>query len=72
MHAPARPFYLSASGPWFASLLALAVLTFWPTYVSLPPSANHPYTHFHAAVATLWVLMLITQPILIRSGRMRA
>jgi len=72
MHAPARPFYLSASGPWFAGLLALAILTFWPTYVSLPPAANHPYTHFHAAVATLWVLMLITQPLLIRSGRIRA
>jgi hypothetical protein len=66
-----RTFHLAASGPFFASLLALAMITFWPTYVSLPPSANSPYTHFHAMVATLWVLLLIAQPMLIRSGRVR-
>jgi hypothetical protein len=66
-----RTFHLSASGPFFASLLLLAMVTFWPTYVSLPPAANSPYTHFHAAVATLWVLLLIAQPMLIRAGRVR-
>lgn len=67
-----RTFHLSATGPYFAGLLLLAMVTFWPTYVSLPPSANTLYTHFHAMVATLWVLLLIAQPMLMRSGRLRA
>lgn len=69
MATSARSIYLSNSGPYFAGILFLAILTFWPTYVSLPPSANTPYTHFHAGLATLWVLMLITQPFLIRRRR---
>lgn len=68
---PTRTFHLATAGPWFAGLLLLAMVTFWPTYVSLPPSANTLFTHFHAAVATLWVLMLIVQPWLIRAGRLR-
>ena len=67
-----RNFHLSAAGPWFASLLFLAMVTFWPTYVSLSPAANSLYTHFHAMVATAWVLLLIAQPMLIRAGRLRA
>lgn len=66
-----RSFHLAATGPWFASLLLLAIITFWPTYVSLSPSANSFYTHFHAMVATAWVLLLIAQPMLMRSGRLR-
>jgi uncharacterized membrane protein YozB (DUF420 family) len=66
-----RTFHLSATGPYFAGLLLIAMVTFWPTYVSLPPSANNLYTHFHASVATLWVLLLIAQPMLIRSGNVR-
>lgn len=66
-----RNFHLSAAGPWFASLLLLAMITFWPTYVSLSPAANSLYTHFHALVATAWVLLLIAQPMLMRSGRLR-
>ena len=65
-----RNFYLSGAGPWFAGLLLLAMVTFWPTYISLSPAANSPYTHLHAALATLWVVLLITQPILIRKGRL--
>jgi len=65
-----RTFYLSGSGPYFAGLLLLAMITFWPTYVSLSPAASSIYTHFHASVATLWVLMLSAQPMLIRSGRL--
>jgi len=62
-------FYPARSGPYFAGLLLLAMITFWPSYVSLSPAASSVYTHFHAMVATLWVLMLIAQPMLIRSGR---
>lgn len=63
-----RDFFPARSGPWFGFLLALAVITFWPTYVGLSPAANSPYTHFHAIVATVWVLLLIVQPTLIRKG----
>lgn len=62
---------LSAAGPWFAGLLLLALVTFWPSYLSLPRSASSTYTHFHALTATLWMLLLITQPILVRGGRIR-
>ena len=70
MQQSPRTFYLSGSGPYFAGGLLLAFAAFWPTYVSLAPSASTAYAHFHAAMATLWVLMLISQPILIRSGRL--
>lgn len=66
-----RSFHLSAAGPWFAGLLLLALITFWPSYLSLPRSASSTYTHFHALTATLWMLLLISQPILVRGGRMR-
>ena len=65
-----RILYLSAAGPWFAGLLLLALVTFWPSYLSLPRSASSTYTHFHALTATLWMLLLIVQPILVRCGRM--
>lgn len=64
-----RSFYLSGIGPYFAVLLLLAFVAFWPTYVSLSPTASTVYAHFHAVVAVLWTLMLIAQPMLIRSGR---
>ena len=70
MQQSPRTFYLSGSGPYFVGGLLLAFAAFWPTYVSLAPSASTAYAHFHAAMATLWVLMLISQPILIRSGRL--
>jgi hypothetical protein len=66
-----REFFPARSGPWFGALLALAILTFWPTYVGLSPRANSLYTHFHAFVATLWVMLLIAQPMLIRKGNFR-
>jgi uncharacterized membrane protein YozB (DUF420 family) len=68
MTSPASKFHLSSAGPWFAILLALAMITFWPTYVSLPREASSFYTHFHALIATCWLLLLIIQPWLIRRG----
>jgi hypothetical protein len=65
-----RTFHLSASGPYFAFLLLLALVAFWPTYVSLSPAASTVYAHFHAVVAVAWALLLIAQPMLIRSGRL--
>jgi hypothetical protein len=57
------------SGYWFAALLVAAGFAFWPRYLSRFQGQIDGYTHFHAAVATLWCLLLIVQPFLIRSGR---
>lgn len=54
---------------WFAALLVLVVVGFWPSYFS--PAAE-PATfgqHFHSFVMLGWLGMLIVQPWLIRSRR---
>jgi FtsH-binding integral membrane protein len=56
------------SGPYFAGLLLLALIAFWPSYLS-QLGAQSAYTHLHALLAAVWMLMLIAQPILIRRGR---
>ena len=55
------------SGPYFAVGLLIALVAFWPSYLSQAPGASSAYTHLHAATATLWMLMLIAQPLLIRT-----
>jgi uncharacterized membrane protein len=69
MHAAPATLNFSRSGPYFAALLAVALLAFWPSYVSRP-LASSPVTHFHAFTATLWMLMLIVQPLAIRKRRL--
>ena len=64
-----RPFNFSRSGPYFAGLFLLALVAYWPTYFSRVLSADH-YTHFHASLAAVWILMLAAQPMLIRSKRL--
>jgi hypothetical protein len=49
----------------------LVLVAFWPGYFSKPPSAVDGYTHFHAAIAALWMLLLIAQPLLVLKRRMR-
>ena len=50
------------------SLLIMAPIAFWPMYVSKSWSGIDRYTHAHALLGTLWVLVLIVQPLLIRLG----
>ena len=50
------------------ALLALAPLAFWPAYLS-KLSAADGYTHAHAALGTLWLLLLLVQPLLVRASR---
>jgi hypothetical protein len=45
------------------------VVAYWPSYFSRVLSADH-YTHFHASLAALWILMLAAQPTLIRMRRL--
>jgi hypothetical protein len=59
----------SRSGPYFAIMLAITAVAFWPTYVSLPLRSSSLYTHLHAVTATAWMLLLIAQPMAIRTRR---
>jgi len=57
------------TAPAVLSLMILAVMAFWPRYLSSPFALGTPYIHFHAVSATLWFLLLFTQPLLIRYRR---
>lgn len=59
----------SRSAPYFVALLLLALVAFWPTYLSRIGAAT-AYTHAHAVLATAWLLLLIAQPLAIRDGRL--
>ena len=67
---PARPIDFARSGPYLAAFLALAGVAFWPTYLSLGLDGSSFYTHFHAFTATAWMVMLIVQPLAIRTRRL--
>ncbi|MDX1556160.1 MAG: hypothetical protein R3212_09050 [Xanthomonadales bacterium] len=54
---------------WFAALLVLTLLGFWPSYFSPKASTATVAQHFHAVTMLIWVLMLIVQPWLIRKRR---
>ena len=55
--------------PFYAALMALALIAFWPGYLAAPGLETNGWVHFHVASATLWVLMLIAQPWAIQNGR---
>ena len=57
------------SGYYFIGLVGLVILGFWPTYFAKFFNGSADFTfyfHFHAAILTIWLLLLIIQPILIR------
>jgi hypothetical protein len=61
------------SGYYFIALFVLVILGFWPSYFAkyLDGTANfNLYFHFHAAMVTLWIFMLIMQPLLIRKKKL--
>jgi hypothetical protein len=64
-----RVLDFSQSGPFSAFLLLAAVVAFWPSYLSRI-GASTAYTHLHAFTATLWLVLLIAQPMSIRSGNL--
>ncbi|MGH8572078.1 MAG: hypothetical protein ACREX8_05825 [Gammaproteobacteria bacterium] len=59
---------LTRSWKYFAAFFALALVAFWPTYLSRPGASNS-YTHLHAATAALWMLLLVAQSWAIGSRR---
>lgn len=66
----ARRMALADSGWYFGALFLTAVVAFWPSYLSQPRATYSVYTHVHAATATLWMLLLISQPMAVRAGRL--
>lgn len=61
------------SGYYFIALLVLAFAGFWKSYFSKffnGTNAYNFYFHFHATMMVLWVLILITQPLLIRNKKL--
>jgi len=56
----ARTLDLTRSWKYFAAFFALALIAFWPSYIS-QPATYAPFTHLHAATATIWMLLLIAQ-----------
>lgn len=62
-------------GFFMPALIGCVALGFYKTYFGLPAEQflNLPaLVHVHAALASLWVLLLIAQPLLVRSGRVGA
>jgi hypothetical protein len=57
------------AAPFYAMLMAVALIAFWPGYLAIPKVQLSGWVHFHAASGTLWMLMLIAQPWAILSGR---
>ena len=49
-------------------LLLLASVAFWPMYLSRDWAAVDRYTHAHALLGTLWLLVLLVQSILMLGG----
>ncbi|HWR94038.1 MAG TPA: hypothetical protein VN192_02425, partial [Flavobacterium sp.] len=60
-------------GYYFFGLVIMTILGFWPTYFSkfFDGTANFNfYFHFHALMASLWIALLIVQPILIKKKKL--
>ncbi|NBB92295.1 MAG: hypothetical protein GVY32_03905 [Gammaproteobacteria bacterium] len=57
------------TAPAVMALMILAVMAFWPRYLSSPATLGTPFLHFHAITATLWFALLFTQPLLIRNRK---
>jgi hypothetical protein len=68
----ARKVKFDNAGYYAIGLIALALLGFWPTYFSkfVDGTANFNfYFHFHFVLASLWIALLIVQPILIKKKK---
>ena len=50
-------------------MLALSALAFWPAYLSKFRAAD-VYTHFHAGLGLVWLLLLVGQPLLVLGRRL--
>ncbi len=62
---------MQRSAVWWFSLLLLATLpAFWPTYFAAPPfKGEFMHVHLHGIAMFAWVVLLVAQAGLIRTGR---
>lgn len=61
-------------GFYMLALVVITFLGFYKTYIGLAPHLNaniDAVVHFHAAASMFWILLLVLQPLLIRSGNYR-
>lgn len=61
-------------GYFMLLLLPLAFFGFYKTYFSQFPDFNEKITvfhHLHAAIATIWIVMLVVQPLLMRYRKLK-
>src|SRR6202012_3749128 len=77
-HLPLFNFFMKKiyynSGYFFLILFAFVLLGFYKTYFGLIPRFDKSTTllvHFHAAVLTTWVLLLIVQPLLVKYKKLK-
>ncbi|WP_455169914.1 hypothetical protein [Aegicerativicinus sediminis] len=59
----------------FLLLIPMAILAFYKSYLVKSPLNNDRidgYIHFHAVVAAMWVVLLISQPLLLRYKQFKA
>jgi len=69
----AKKIRFEKSGYYFLGLVAIMFLGFWPTYFSkyFDGTANfNLYFHFHFMMASLWIGLLIVQPLLIKKKKL--
>lgn len=62
-------FMRSAAPLLILGLIGLTFAGFWPSYLSRPFAKIDGYTHAHAALGAIWLLLLLGQTVLIRTGR---
>ncbi len=65
----AKPRLFMSAGWYALALLLLAVVAFWPIYVTKLPFDAEFYVNLHTAGVVLWMIFLIVQPLLIGRGR---
>lgn len=64
-----KPQTFNKSTYYFMGLFALALAGFWPSYFAKFFDGTADFTfyfHFHAALAIVWIIFLVVQPLLIR------
>jgi hypothetical protein len=65
----AKPRLFLTSGWYALGLFGLAIVAFWKLYVVKLPFEAEFFVNLHAVGVVAWMLMLTTQPLLIRAGK---
>jgi hypothetical protein len=65
-----RPGFYPNAWLWLLIPFFVTITGFMPSYF-LRLAETGPFHHFHGITATLWMILLVTQPLLYRFGRIR-